>query len=69
MAKRAHNEGTIYKKTVVRNGKKYTYWEAQVTIGRNPGNGKRIRKAFTGKTQKEVKEKMQDASVAVQKQE
>ena len=69
MSKRANNEGTIYKKTVVRNGKKYTYWEAQVTVGTDPGSGKRIRKCFTGKTQREVKEKMQDASVAVQKQE
>jgi len=69
MAKRAHNEGTIYKKTVKRNGKLYTYWESQVTVGKDPGTGKRIRKTFTGKSQREVKEKMQDASVAVQKQE
>lgn len=69
MAKRANNEGTIYKKSVIRNGKKYTYWEAQVSIGNDPGSGRRIRKTFTGKTQKEVKEKMQDAAVAVQKQE
>ena len=69
MAKRANNEGTIFKKTVKKNGKTYTYWESQVTIGNDPGTGKRIRKTFTGKTQKEVKEKMQDASVAIQKQE
>ena len=69
MAKRANNEGTIFKKTVNKNGHKYTYWESQVTIGNDPGSGKRIRKTFTGKTQKEVKEKMQEAALAVQKQE
>lgn len=68
MGKRANNEGTIYKKTVTRNGKAYSYWESQVTIGIDPGSGKRIRKTYTGKTQKAVKEKMQEAAIAVQKQ-
>lgn len=66
MAKRASKEGTIYKKTVMRSGKEYSYWEAQVSIGYDPGTGKRIRKTFTGKTQKEVRAKMQAASVAVE---
>lgn len=69
MAKRAHNEGTIYKKTVKRKGKTYTYWESQVTVGVDPVSGKRIRKTFTGSSQRIVKEKMQDVSVSVQKQE
>ena len=60
---RARNEGTIYKKTVYRNGKEYVYWEAQVTVGYDPGTGKRIRKTFSGDTQKEVRSKMQAASV------
>ena len=68
MGKRANNEGTIYKKTVTKNGKDYSYWESQVTIGIDPGTGKRIRKTYTGKTQKAVKEKMQEAAIAVQKQ-
>ena len=66
MARRAKNEGTIYKKTVVRNGKEYTYWEAQVTVGNDPGTGRRIRKTFTGSTQKEVREKMQKTSLEIQ---
>lgn len=69
MAKRAKNEGTIYRKTVVRGGKKYSYWEAQVTVGYDPGTGKRVRKTFTAPTQKEVRALMQDASVALEKSE
>ena len=64
--RRAQGTGCIYKKTVTRNGQPYTYWEAQVTVGADPGNGKQIRKTYTGKSQKEVREKMQAAAVAVQ---
>ena len=61
----AQGSGTIRKKTVTRNGQPYTYWEARITTGRDPGTGKQIQKSFTGKTQKEVREKMQAAAVAV----
>ena len=61
----AQGSGTIRKKTVMRNGQPYTYWEARITIGRDPGTGKQIQKSFTGKTQKEVREKMQSVAVAV----
>lgn len=61
----AQGGGTIRKKTVTRDGKEYTYWEARVTIGRDPGTGKQIQKSFSGKTQKEVREKMQAAAVEV----
>ena len=64
--RRAQGTGSIYKKTVTRNGKEYSFWEAQATIGYDSGTGKQIRKSFTGKTQKEVREKMQAAAVAVQ---
>lgn len=63
--KNAKGSGTIRKKTVTRNGKEYTYWEARVTTGRDPGTGKQLQRSFTGKTQKEVREKMQSAAVAV----
>ncbi len=63
--KNAKGGGTIRKKTVTRSGKEYTYWEARVTVGRDPGTGKQIQRSFTGKTQKEVREKMQAAAVAV----
>ena len=66
MAKRAaQGSGTIRKKVVRRNGQDYIYWEARVTVGRDPGTGKQIQRSFSGKTQKEVREKMQAAAVAV----
>ena len=63
--KNAKGSGTIRKKTVARGGKEYTYWEARITTGRDPGTGKQIQRSFTGKTQKEVREKMQAAAVEV----
>lgn len=63
--KNAKGSGTIRKKTVTRSGKEYTYWESRLTVGRDPGTGKQIQRSFTGKTQKEVREKMQAAAVEV----
>ena len=63
--KGAKGSGNIRKKTVKRGGKEYTYWEARITTGRDPGTGKQIQRSFTGKTQKEVREKLQAAAVAV----
>lgn len=66
MAKKgARGGGNIRKKTVTRGGKEYSYWEARITTGRDPGTGKQIQRSFTGKTQKEVREKLQAAAVAV----
>ena len=65
MARRAKGTGNIRKRTVTRNGKPYTFWEASVTVGSDPGTGAQKRKYFTGATQKEVREKMQAAAVAV----
>ena len=61
----AQGSGTIRKKTVTRKGQQYTYWEGRVTVGHDPGTGKQVQKSFTGKTQKEVREKIQAAAVAV----
>ncbi len=61
----AQGSGTIRKKTVTRSGKQYTYWEARVTVGYDPGTGKQVQKSFTGQTQKEVREKLQAAAVAI----
>lgn len=66
MAKRnAQGAGTIRKKTVTRKGKTYTYWEARYTVGTDPGTGKQIQRSITGKTQKEVREKLQAATVRI----
>ena len=56
--KSASGAGTIRKKTVKGNGKEYTYWEARFTTGFDPGTGKQIQKSVTGKTQKEVAQKL-----------
>lgn len=61
----AAGNGSIRKKTVCRNGKEYTYWEARITIGYDPGTGKQTQKYFTGKTQREVREQMQAALVEI----
>lgn len=63
--KGAAGGGSIRKKTVTRNGKEYTYWEARVTVGRDPGTGRQKQKSITGKTQKEVREKLQAMTVEV----
>lgn len=66
MAKRAaKGAGSISKRTYTRNGKEYTYWVARVTTGRDPLTGKQIQRSFSGKTQKEVREKMQAVAVEV----
>lgn len=61
----AQGSGTIRKKTVTRSGKEYTYWEARITVGRDPGTGKQIQRSFTGKTQKEVRERLAQAVAEV----
>ena len=66
MAKKAAGgTGTIRKKTVTRNGKSYTFWEARYTAGYDPGTGKQIQKSITGKTQKEVAKKLKEATAAI----
>ena len=39
----AQGAGNIRKKVILRNGQPYTYWEARVTVGRDPGTGKLFR--------------------------
>lgn len=56
----ADGMGTIRKKTVIRNGREYTYWEGRCTVGYDPGTGKQIQKSFTAKTQKEVTQKIKE---------
>lgn len=63
--KSAAGVGTIRKKTVTRNGKEYTFWEARYTEGFDPGTGKQIQRSITGKTQKEVAQKLKAAVAAI----
>lgn len=57
--------GTIRKKTVTRKGRTYTYWEARYTTGHDPGTGKQIQRSITGKTQREVAQRLKEATLAV----
>lgn len=63
--KSAAGIGSIRKKTVIRNGKEYTFWEARYTEGYDPGTGKQIQRSITGKTQKEVAQKLKAATAAI----
>lgn len=61
----AAGTGSIRKKTVTRDGREYTYWEARYTEGYDPGTGKQIQRSVTGKTQKEVAQKLKAATAAL----
>lgn len=66
----ASGGGTIRKKTIIKkSGLEFTYWEARITIGKDPGTGRQIQRSFTGKTQKEVRMKMQAAAVKLNEDE
>lgn len=54
----ASGMGSIRKTQRIVNGKVYTYYEARYTVGFHPGTGKQIQKSITGKTQKEVSQKL-----------
>ena len=58
----ASGSGTIRQKTVNKNGKSYVYWEARYTEGYDPGTGKQIQRSVTGKTQKEVAQKLRQVT-------
>ena len=57
--------GSIRKITRTINGKNYTYYEARYTAGFDPGTGKQIQHSITGKTQKEVAQKLKAALAAI----
>ena len=40
-------------------------WEARYTIGRDPGTGKQVQKSVYGKTQGEVRKKLQQATTSI----
>lgn len=61
----AAGTGTIRKKTTIRNGKAYTYWEARYTAGCDPGTGKQIQRSISGKTQKEVVQKLKAITASI----
>lgn len=63
--KAAGGSGNIRKKTVTRNNKPYTYWEARLTVGIDPKTGRQKQRSVSGKTQKEVAQKLRQLTVEV----
>lgn len=63
----ASGAGSIRKKTFVQNGKTYTYWEARYSIGFDPATGKQLQRTVNGKTQKEVAQKLREATSDIDK--
>lgn len=63
--KAASGGGSIRKKTVIRNGKEYTFWEGRLTVGIDPGTGRQKQRSVSGKTQKEVAQKLRQLAVEV----
>lgn len=58
MAKRANNEGSIRQR---RDG----LWEARYSVGRDPGTGKQVQRSIYGKSQKEVRQKLQKIALEI----
>ena len=58
MGRAANGNGSIRKKTQIKNGKTYTWWEGRITTERDPGTGKQIQRSVSGKTQEEVRKKL-----------
>ena len=50
--------GSIRKVVRTKNGKKYTFWEGRYTAGYDPGTGKQIQRSISGKSQKEVAQRL-----------
>lgn len=63
--KSASGMGTIRKVTKTAKGKEYIYFEARYTVGFDPGTGKQIQRSITGKTQKEVAQKLKAITASI----
>ena len=58
--RRAQGEGNIRKLTVTSKGKQYSYWQGRITTDAiDRKTGKHIIRNVTGKTQREVVQKLQ----------
>lgn len=65
MKRNANGNGSVRKISVARDGKTYTYWQARYSAGFDPGTGKQKQHSITGKTQKEVLQKLKAATAAI----
>ena len=57
--------GSLRKKIVKKDGKEYLYWEARYTAGYDPRTGKQVQRSITGKTQKEVVQKLRQVTAEI----
>lgn len=53
--------GNIRQVSKTKNGRTYTYWEGRFTVGYDPGTGKQIQRTVSGKTKREVTQKLKAA--------
>ena len=58
----APGAGSIRQKIVERNGRTYIYWEARYTAGTDPKTGKQIQRSITGKSKKEVSQRLREVT-------
>ena len=65
MGRSANGTGSIRKISTTRNGKQYSYWQARYTAGYDPASGKQIQRSITGKTQKEVAQKLKEVTFQI----
>lgn len=63
--KGANGAGSIRKITTTHNGKEYTYWQGRYTEGDDACTGKQIQRSITGKTQKEVAQKLRQITAEI----
>lgn len=52
MGRAANGVGSIRKKSVQKNGKTYTYYEARATVGFDPAQASRYKRVSQGKRKK-----------------
>lgn len=60
----AKGQSSIKKMKIKRNGKEYEYWVAVYTEGYDSATGRQIQRKITGKTQKEVSDKLRMVTAA-----
>ena len=63
--KGANGAGSIRKITTTHNSKEYTYWQGRYTEGYDACTGKQIQRSITGKTQKEVAQKLRQITAEI----
>lgn len=66
MPRNANGSGSIRRREITKpNGKTYIFYEARVTVGKDPITGKQKQKSFTGKSKTEVRKKMSEVITQV----